>query len=238
MRRLGHDPAQRLADLADLARRAGRAHDGDALSANDERAGKHEGQILAARPGHRGMPDSGRLPHRDRFAGQQRFIDQEIAGGSENSVRRHTVAFQDDHGIATDDLAARDALAHAVANDQGPRAGHVAQRVEDALAAQLLHHGDRYRDGGKDQQHEGFSEIAQDEIDDAGAEQQREHRLAQHVADNAQERPVIGFGEIVEAFGTQTGLCLRFGQADRRRALGHWLAFSPCFNGPSERAPP
>ena len=159
-----------------------------------------------------------------------------MAGGGENGGRRNTVALQEDGRIATHDLAARDPPAHAVANHQGPRAGHVAQRLENPLATQLLHHGDRHRDGGEDQQHQGFSEIAQDEIDDAGAEQQREHRLAQHITDDAQERPMVGFGKVVETFGAQPDLCFCFRQAADRRL--HDELFRPARERPWFRPHP
>ena len=48
--RLGLQCAERLTDLADFAACAGRDHLGDARAAHDQRAGKHDRQIVAARP--------------------------------------------------------------------------------------------------------------------------------------------------------------------------------------------
>ena len=101
----------------------------------------------------------------------------------------------------------------AVTDDERTRTGHVAQGFEHALAARFLDDGDRDRDRGEDQQHHCLGEVAQDEVDRAGAQQQREHRFAQHVSHDAQERPLIGARKVVEAFGAQPLPGLLLGQA-------------------------
>jgi hypothetical protein len=158
---------------------------------------------------------------RDRFAGQQRFVDHELAGGQQHGVGRHAVTFEDDDGVAAHHLAAGDAPLLAVAHDQGARACNLAQGVEDALAAGLLDNGDEDRKRCEGQQHEGFAEVAQHKIDRAGAQQQRKHGFAQHAAHDVQQGPALGRGQVVVALGPQPGDGLLFGEAG---IVGHGVS--------------
>jgi len=81
---------------------------------------------------------SSRLAHRDRFPRQQRFIGPEIMLFQEHSVGGDAITFCEHHEVAGHHFAASDPSALAVANDQCPRTGEVAERFQDTLGAGLL----------------------------------------------------------------------------------------------------
>ena len=83
----------------------------------------------------------------------------------------------------------------AVADHERARAGQIAQAFEHPLGAGFLNDGDQNRGAGKNAEHDGFLEIAEDEIDDGRAQQQREHRLAQDLEDDADKGAAVGLGE-------------------------------------------
>ena len=60
------------------------------------------------------------------------------------------------------------------------------------------------------EQDDGFLEIAEQEVDQAAAEQQRQHRLAQHFQDDPHCRALIGPGKLVVSLRRLPGF-------DRRR---------------------
>ena len=104
----------------------------------------------------------------------------------QDRIGRHPVALGEEDDVAAHDLAAGDALAITVADDQGARAGQVAQasstrsvRVSwiSVIDTEVVANTSRTRASLK---------FPNSEVDRGGAKQQREHRLAQHVGENAQ----------------------------------------------------
>ena len=69
------------------------------------------------------------------------------------------------------------------------------------------------RERREDEQDQRFLQIAEREIDDAAAEQQRQHRLAQDFEDDAQRRAPVGARQLVVALARKPGLRLAFAQA-------------------------
>ena len=169
---------QRLADLADLGARPGRANLGDALAFDDQRAGIDEGQVIAARAAHFQPPIPGFLAHRHRFAGQQRFVHAEIAARKQHGIRRDAVALGDQHDIVAHHFAPGDALLPAVADDQRARAGEVAQGLQRPFGLLLLVKGDADDHKHKAHQHQGFFPVAQEQVEQAAGDQHEEHGLA------------------------------------------------------------
>src|SRR6516225_4365649 len=91
--------------------------------------------------------------------------------------------------------------------------GEIAQTFEHALRAGFLNDGDQNRGAGKNAEHDGFLEIAEDQIDDGCAQQQREHRLAQDLEDNADKGAAVGLGEGVGPFRFKAGGGFLLGKA-------------------------
>ena len=60
----------------------------------------------------------------------------------------------------------------AVADHQRARAGKIAQGVENAFGAELLHDGDDDRERGEDREDDGFERLAEEQVDRAADEQQ------------------------------------------------------------------
>ena len=167
VRWLGHDLLQRPANPADLRAWTRRAHDRHAIAAHHERTGEDEGQALAAGAADRlaGRRVRHGLAHRQQFAGQQQFVDQQIVGYGQYAIGRDAVALQQDHGVAANQLAAGNASSRSIADHQGTGAGHVAQSLEHTLAARFLDHGNCDRYDGAGQQHERFGMVAEHKVD-------------------------------------------------------------------------
>ena len=116
-------------------------------------------------------------------------------GGEHGRVGRHAVAFGKDDKVAAHDLGAGDAFLDTIADHKRARAGQIPQAFEYPLGAGFLNDGDQNRGAGKNAEHDGFLEIAENEIDRRRAQQQREHRLAQDLEDDADEGAAVGLGE-------------------------------------------
>jgi len=96
----------------------------------------------------------------------------------QHRVRRHPVSLRKNNDIASHDLAASDAFARAIANDQRTRTGKVTQRLQNALGAGFLHDCDDNRECCEGEKDQRFFQISEYQIDHAAADQQRQHRLA------------------------------------------------------------
>ena len=130
----------------------------------------------------------------------------------DNGVRRDPVALGEHDHVAAHNVTAGDADALAVTNHQRTRAGEVAQGLQHVFGARLLHDGDDNRDRREYEEQQRLAEIAEREIDRAAGQQQQQHRLAQHVEDQAHDRAPARMGQFVEAFGLQPGQRLGCGQ--------------------------
>ena len=71
----------------------------------------------------------------------------------------------------------------------------------------------------KNAEHDGFFEIAKDEVDDSCAQQQREHGFAQDLQDNANKGATVGLGEGVGPLRFKAGRGFAFGKASGKRIL-------------------
>jgi hypothetical protein len=121
--------------------------------------------------------------------------------GKDGSVGGHAVALAEDDKVATNQFGPGNPFLKAIADHQSSRTGQVAQAFEDLLGAGLLHNGDQHRGAGEHGKDDGLLEVAQDEVDHRGAEQQREHRLAQYLEDDAQETAPVGLGKSIGSLG-------------------------------------
>jgi hypothetical protein len=91
-------------------------------------------------------------------------------GGEHGCIGRYAIAFSQDDEVAADDVDAGDAFLDAVADHERARAGQIAQAFEHALGAGFLNDGNENRGAGKQAEHDSFFEIAEEKIDDGGAE--------------------------------------------------------------------
>jgi hypothetical protein len=122
--------------------------------------------------------------------------------GSENGrIGRHAVTLGEDDEVAAHYLGAGNAFLGAVPDGERTRTGQITQAFEQPLGAALLHHGNKNGGGRKDREHDGFPEVAEDEIDGRRAQQQRKHRLAQDLEDNPAEGAPVRLRECIGAFG-------------------------------------
>jgi hypothetical protein len=94
--------------------------------------------------------------------------------------------------------------------------GKVPKRLEDALGARLLDHGDDDREIGEDEQDQGFMPVAERQIDDAAGDEEGDHRLAQHLEDDPERRASVRAREFVVPLCVEPRLRFGFGEAERR----------------------
>ena len=138
---------------------------------------------------------------------------------SSDRIGRYAVAFGKDHEVATDDVDAANAFLDAVADHKRPRAGQIAQIFEHALGAGFLNDGNEDRGAGKKPEHDSFFKIAEDEVDRRRAQQQREHRLAEDLEDDADEGAAVGLGEGIGTLRLEAGGGFVLGKASGKRIL-------------------
>jgi hypothetical protein len=127
-------------------------------------------------------------------------------------------AFREENDIAAHDLATGDAPAFAVSDDERARAGQIAQPLQNLFGAFFLDDRNRDDDGDEGEQHQRFAEIAEDQVDQAGADQQLKHRLAPDLERDAQQRALLRLRQFVGTFPAQAGRRLLFGEAGHRPA--------------------
>jgi hypothetical protein len=200
-RRFGFDAAQRLADLADLAARTCRRHLGDAAAAHHEGSGEDAGQIIASGTAGGRCVLGRALADRNGFAGQEGFVALQVGAMPQDGIGGYAVAFGENDRIAAHHLAAGDTPPLAVADHQGARARQVAQGFQHALGAGLLHDGDADRQHGENEQNDRLLDVTERQIDQAAAEQQCEHRLAQHLERDPQRRAAVRTRQFVGPLG-------------------------------------
>jgi len=179
---------------------------------DNEASGIDIRQIIAAGPRRRGT-GRGNLAHRYRFARQKRFIALQIVRCEHGRVRRHAIAFGKNDKIPADDFGAGNAFLITVADYERTRTGQIAQAFEHPLRAGFLDNGDQNRGARKNTEDDGFLEIAENQIDDGRAEQEREHRLVQDLKDNPDKGAAIGLREGIGTLCFQTGGGFLLGKA-------------------------
>ncbi len=209
-RLLARQPREGAADGADGAAHAGGENHQPARAAHHQRAREHLRRAVAAGCIERGgYLARGPLAHRQRFTGQQRFVQLHVIARDQHAVGGHTIAFADDDDVAPHHLAPGNARLLAVADHQRARTGEIAQRRERALAAALL--DERDRDGKRrerEQQHR-FADLTNDAIQRGRRDQHPEHGLAQHARGNGPGRAPFARRQFVESLGIEAPARLR-----------------------------
>ena len=160
--------------------------------AHDKAAREHHGQIFAARTRtalSRGIGCCGHLAYRNSLAGQQGFVCRQTLCDEQARIGRHPVTFGQHDEIATHHFPSRDPLPLSTPDHQGARACQIAQRLEHAFRSRLLHDGDPNRQAGKGQEDERLFQVAEQKIDDAAHDQQRQHRLSQDLKHDPDRGP-------------------------------------------------
>ncbi len=214
-RGLGLDGAERLSDAADFAARPRCDDLGEALPCHDHGAGVDDRRIgsggscvLAARRA---------LGHRQRFAAQQRFVDQQVVRPQQPRIGRHSISLGQFDEVAAHDVHASQALAATIAPDQRAGAGHVVERFEHPLGPALLHQLGCHDHTEHGEQDARLGHVAQHQIDRHRRRQQLEHRLAGHLDRDAPGGPLRCPRQIVGAIGFEAAGGFPTGQACRRR---------------------
>src|SRR5665647_67964 len=91
-------------------------------AASDVYKRQHKRRALTASTTHLRQVAAYLFSYRDRFTGQQRLVDGQIAARNEDAVSRDTIAFVKDNGISAHHFATGNPLFLAFANDKGARA--------------------------------------------------------------------------------------------------------------------
>jgi hypothetical protein len=105
--------------------------------------------------------------------------------------------------VAADHLGAGDALLLAAAQHQGARGGQLAQRLQRALRAALLHQRDADDHEDEAEQKQRLAPVAQRQVDAARGQQHQEHGLGEHLAHDRQQRLGRAARQLVGAVARQ-----------------------------------
>ena len=198
-----------MANLADFAQRPGRNHLGDGRAAHDERAGIQKGKVIAA--GTRRCRFFA-APHdfadRHGLPCQQGFVRLKVIDFDNQGIRRNPVALCKNDQIAAHHVPACNPQARAITDYQRARACQIAQGFQNALGTGLLDHSDQHRKAGKDEQDHCFLQVADSEVNNTPADQQRQHRLAQYFEHDPQWRALLGERQFVGPLALQARGCL------------------------------
>lgn len=187
-------------------------HPRQAVPLDDQRAGEHPGQRVAARRGRRIALVAGTLADRDGFAGQQRLVDQQRVRLEQQGIGRDAVAFRQNDEVAPHHLGGRNAHGAAVAHDGGRGRAHVAQCLERALRAAFLEQGHAEQEHHHRQQDDALARFAQQQVEQGGADEQDEHRLARRLGGDGFPAPSRTVREAVLAVARQPPRGLGAGQ--------------------------
>jgi hypothetical protein len=198
------------ADLADPAARAGGGRFAQPLAGEYQRAGEHEGGLVAAgrRIACRERTLCAHLAHRDRLAGQRGFIDDEAGTLAHDAVRGHAVPRGEHDHVAGYDLRGGDAHRHAGADHACVRRGDAAQRRQHALAAPGLDRDEGDRDAGAACEQQALGGIADRDVEDGRADEQQEDRLLENLEEEADEAAAARRRQRVGPVGRQPPLRL------------------------------
>ena len=154
------------------------------------------------------------------FARQHGLVCLQILALQENGIGGNPVSLGKDNDIAPHDVATGDSLALTVADDQGTGARKVAQRLQHTLGAGLLNHSDRDRHGGEGDQDDCLLQIAEQKVNDAAAQEQRQHRFSQYLDRYPKRRAPIRLRELVVPFSLQPCLGIGFSEAAEQSGFG------------------
>jgi hypothetical protein len=203
-RLLGHAAA----DAAERGACAGLGDDRDRVTLDHQRAGMQPcGGLVGGRRGD--------LVDRDRFAGEQRFVDAYRMGLDDLRVAGEAVALLHDQAITGHEFAARDALDHAAPHNAAARARQVAQRLQYALRPGLLPDRDACDHQHRDAEHGAVEAAAQQRVERGAGEQQQNHRLHCHREQHRKRRLVLRRRQAVRAEVLQARA--RLGRRQSRR---------------------
>lgn len=199
-RRLGSNGRKGAANPADCGLRSCLADTDHPLPKHHKSPGEDLRRCLAMRLGRQIeplIPIGQPLEDRRRLTGQSRFVNTQQITRDQHAVRGKPVPLPHQYDVVGDEFSRRHEAWRAIPDHLGIRLSKFAQGGQGALAARLLgdHQPDRGGRGG-DQEH-AFTDIAQDQVKDGGAEHQQEHRLAQRLPQNRQDAAAGWRGQFV-----------------------------------------
>ena len=165
------DRAQHGADAAQFGVGSGGDHHARAAARRHEGAGeRHRGAVAQARVGGDRL---GQLVHRDRFAGQRRFIHLQPARPDQPQVGGHAVSRLQQRDVAGNQRVGGRALAPPVAQHRGRGVDHAPDRRQGALRPALLQKPDQRVDQNHGQDHRRVARMVQ--------RQRQRRRRKQHI---------------------------------------------------------
>lgn len=134
-----------------------------------------------------GVRGHGPLFERHRLAGQNRFVDREVAF-AKYRIRGHPIPFVEPYHVAADHVVRRDVRLFAVTDHTHTGRRQVPQGFERPLGLALLHQSDPYDDEHETEQKERLGAAAERQIDAARHEQHLKHRLGDDAEDQRKKR--------------------------------------------------
>ena len=149
-------------------------------------------EIIPAGPRrHQSSGGAGRFSDGNRLPRQQRFVGLQIAAVHQHGVCGYPVALREHDDVAAHHVATGDALPLSAADNRGAWTAEVAQRFQHPLRAGFLDDRDHHRKRCENKEDKRFLEIPEDEVDEPAAQQERQHRLAHDLENDAQRRALV-----------------------------------------------
>ncbi len=100
-----------------------------------------------------------------------------------------------------------------IPDDQRPGTGQVPESFEGPLGLAVLVDGDSHDHKNETQEHQGFFQVSQGQVDDPAGHQEEKHGFPGHFQRNRQDSPLPRGREFVVPFRLQAPGCFRLGKA-------------------------
>ena len=193
------------------------------MAPHDQRARIQPRQVVAARAiGNGRHPGGARdFAHRRSLTSQKRFIHLQFVARNQQRIRRHAVAFGEDQQVAHHHIGARNAHRHTVPHHLRPGAGQVPQGFQCPFGFALLVNRECQHHQHKPKEDQAFLQVSQQQIQQAGRQQQKEHGLTHRLADHAQHATALLRWQGVGSVSAQALSGLGGAQACFRRWYRH-----------------
>ena len=169
--------------------------------------GAHEGHVdLVAQRGRRaaGRREGRRgLLHRLRLPGQDRFLDAQIGGLDQASIRGHQVAGLQQHDVSRDKVMRRHLSHLACAPDAHQGHRQLFQSGHRLLGAILLDEAEDRVEHDDREDRDGIFDIADQRRDDRGDDQDQHQRAGELLQDDAPRRSAAALHKLIRSVAAQ-----------------------------------
>jgi hypothetical protein len=153
-------------------------------------------------------------PATTRVPCQKRLVDRDVDPSAQPTVRGDAVSLGEDDEVASHHVAPCDATMRAIADDEGPGARQIAQRLQRPLRAPLLDDGDRHDHEHEAEEHQGVGWLAHEEVQAPRGYQHDEHGLASDFQADREQAPFLLGGQLVRSILLQACTSILFAEPD------------------------